>query len=69
MVAAPYRSVFRVGAGVVSERDCISRRLQDHQRVEGCDLVVTIDVRCGVPAAGGCESERDDGVGGGDTVA
>jgi hypothetical protein len=48
----------------VSERDCASRRLQDHQRIERGDAAVTIDVCDRVPATGGCEMERDCGVGG-----
>ena len=48
-----------------------SRRLQDHERVEGCDAVVATDIgggeRRGVArAAAGCELERDRGVCGGE---
>ena len=47
------------------ERDCAARRLQDHEHVERGDAVVVIDVCGEVPVAGGCELERDCGVGGG----
>ena len=42
--------------------------MQDHERIEGYDAAVAIDVCRGVPAAGGCELERDCGVCGGDLV-
>ena len=44
------------------ERDCAARRLQDHERIEGCDAAVVVHVRGRIPAVGGCELERDCGV-------
>nr|QNO46976.1 hypothetical protein CLAIAILK_00038 [Methanosarcinales archaeon ANME-2c ERB4] len=52
-----------------SERDCTARRLQDHDRIEGSDLVVTINVCCRIPAAAYRELKCDRGVGGGDESA
>ena len=50
------------------EHDCACRRLQDHERIEGCDAFVAAHVCHRVPAAACCEMERDRGVGGGDLV-
>ncbi|MEA3324716.1 MAG: hypothetical protein U9Q37_06205 [Euryarchaeota archaeon] len=52
----------------VLERDCACRCLKDHERVERGDAAVVVHVCIRVPAAGGCEMERDRGVGGGDLV-
>ena len=47
------------------ECDCISRRLQDHESIEGGDAVVVVDVRGRIPAAACRDLERDYGVSGG----
>ena len=52
----------------LSYLDVISRRLQDHEPVKGCDLAVAIDVRIIVLSAADCDCKRDHGVGRGDFV-